>query len=75
MPFEAGRYHSLIVEKKSLPKILKLEAETADETIMGIRHATHPVYGVQFHPESILSNNGKQLIKNFISICSEVETC
>lgn len=66
LPFQAGRYHSLIVEKKSLPLELRIEAETANETIMGIKHNVHQTYGVQFHPESILTDSGANLIKNFV---------
>jgi anthranilate synthase component II len=75
LPFEAGRYHSLVIEKKSLPAILQIGAETPDGIIMGIKHAHHPTYGVQFHPESILSLHGKTIIKNFMSICKEIESC
>ena len=66
--FTATRYHSLIVEKKSLPKELTITAETADGTIMGLRHKKHPMEGVQFHPESVLTQDGKQLLKNFLSL-------
>ncbi len=69
LPFFAGRYHSLLVEKGSLPKELAIEAETAEGLIMGIAHLEHPVYGVQFHPESILTPEGKTLIKQFLEIC------
>ena len=64
----ATRYHSLIVEKKSLPKELTITAETADGTIMGLRHKKHTMEGVQFHPESVLTQDGKQLLKNFLSL-------
>lgn len=73
LPFQAGRYHSLIVERQSLPAELKIEAETRDEVVMGIKHHEHPTYGVQFHPESILSEGGINLIKNFIAICKQKE--
>ena len=66
-PFEATRYHSLIVERKSLPKSLEIIAETKEKEIMGIKHKDFPVLGVQFHPESILTREGKSLLKNFIS--------
>jgi anthranilate synthase/aminodeoxychorismate synthase-like glutamine amidotransferase len=66
MPFEANRYHSLIVERPSLPDELEITAETADGLIMGLRHRTHPVEGVQFHPESILTPVGKDLLRNFL---------
>jgi anthranilate synthase component II len=64
--FEAMRYHSLIVERESLPDCLQITAKTWDDTIMALRHKTYPIYGVQFHPESIGTSVGKQLLKNFI---------
>lgn len=67
-PFTATRYHSLIVERASLPACLRVTAETADGTIMGLAHTTQPVYGVQFHPESIASEHGHDLLRNFIAI-------
>jgi len=67
-PFEATRYHSLIVERKSCPQALKITAETDDKEIMGIAHTEYPVYGVQFHPESILTGEGKKLLGNFLEI-------
>jgi anthranilate synthase/aminodeoxychorismate synthase-like glutamine amidotransferase len=67
-PFEATRYHSLIVEKNSVPSCLEVCAETAEGEIMGLRHREHPVHGVQFHPESILSKEGKDLLANFLKI-------
>lgn len=66
-PFEATRYHSLIVRKESLPDILEISAWTDAGEIMGIRHRSLPIEGVQFHPESILTGVGKDLLKNFIS--------
>ena len=66
--FTATRYHSLIVEKKSLPRELTITAETTDGTIMGLRHKKHKMEGVQFHPESVLTQDGKQLLKNFLSL-------
>jgi para-aminobenzoate synthetase component 2 len=66
--FTATRYHSLIVEKKSLPKELKITAKTTDGIIMGVRHRRHKLEGVQFHPESVLTESGKQLLKNFLSL-------
>jgi anthranilate/para-aminobenzoate synthase component II len=65
-PFEATRYHSLIVERSSLPDGLVVTAWTSDETVMGLRHARHPTYGVQFHPESVLTKEGKKILGNFI---------
>jgi anthranilate synthase/aminodeoxychorismate synthase-like glutamine amidotransferase len=67
-PFIATRYHSLIVERKSLPRTLEISAETADGTIMGLRHRKLRVEGVQFHPESVLTEAGFQLLKNFLTI-------
>ena len=67
-PFEATRYHSLIVEKKSLPDSLQITAWTKDKEIMGLAHKKFPIWGVQFHPESILTKEGKQLLKNFINL-------
>jgi anthranilate synthase component 2 len=65
-PFQATRYHSLVVERSSLPAALEVTAELADGTIMGLRHRTKPVEGVQFHPESIASEHGHALLKNFL---------
>ena len=67
-PFEATRYHSLIVQKQGLPKILKITAWTKDGIIMGLKHKDWPVWGVQFHPESILTSEGKKLLSNFLKI-------
>jgi len=67
-PFTATRYHSLIVERKSLPKELTVTAETSDGIIMGVRHKRHKLEGVQFHPESVLTESGKQLLKNFLEL-------
>ncbi len=67
-PFNATRYHSLIVEKKSLPSSLEITATTEDQVIMAIQHKQHPIYGVQFHPESIATNFGHKLLKNFLSL-------
>ena len=66
--FEATRYHSLTVERDSLPESLEITAETEDGTIMGLSHKTLPIHGVQFHPESIASEHGHALLKNFIDI-------
>jgi anthranilate synthase/aminodeoxychorismate synthase-like glutamine amidotransferase len=66
--FQAGRYHSLIVEKQSLPDCLEISAQTADDIIMGLRHRELKVEGVQFHPESILTPEGKQLLANFLKL-------
>ncbi|MBP9838125.1 MAG: aminodeoxychorismate/anthranilate synthase component II [Proteobacteria bacterium] len=68
-PFTATRYHSLIVERETLPDFLEILAETADQTIMALRHRDFPnVIGVQFHPESILTEKGKDLLTNFLAI-------
>jgi anthranilate synthase/aminodeoxychorismate synthase-like glutamine amidotransferase len=67
-PFEATRYHSLVVERASFPKALKITAWTKDREIMGLRHNACPVFGVQFHPESILTLQGKKMLKNFLEI-------
>ena len=64
----AGRYHSLIVERESLPSCLEISARTADDIIMGLRHRELKVEGVQFHPESILTSDGKQLLANFLKL-------
>ena len=67
-PFEATRYHSLIVEKTSVPACLQVTAETQEGEIMGLQHRQFPVHGVQFHPESILSREGKDLLRNFLKL-------
>jgi anthranilate synthase/aminodeoxychorismate synthase-like glutamine amidotransferase len=67
-PFDAIRYHSLLVERDSLPANLLITAETAEGEIMGLQHRTFPVHGVQFHPESILTQNGKAILQNFLDI-------
>jgi len=67
-PFIATRYHSLIVERKSLPRELAITAETRDGVIMGMQHKRHKLVGVQFHPESVLTEFGKQLLKNFLGL-------
>jgi len=65
-PFVAGRYHSLIMERNTVPDCLMVTAETEEGEIMGVRHRQYPVEGIQFHPESILTPNGKRIIKNFL---------
>lgn len=67
-PFEATRYHSLIVEESSLPDELEITARTEDGIIMGLAHKTKPIHGVQFHPESIATNHGHDMLKNFITL-------
>lgn len=66
--FQATRYHSLVVEESTLPDVLEITARSADGEIMGLRHKQHPVIGVQFHPESILTPEGMQLLRNFIEM-------
>jgi anthranilate synthase/aminodeoxychorismate synthase-like glutamine amidotransferase len=70
-PFEATRYHSLVVEKKSIPDCLEITAWTDQQEIMGLKHKNYLVIGVQFHPESILTKEGKQLLKNFLHLSQE----
>ena len=67
-PFEATRYHSLIVDRASVPPELEITAETDDGTVMGLRHREHAVEGVQFHPESILTASGHDLLRNFLAM-------
>ena len=67
-PFEATRYHSLIVKRETFPDSLEITAETEEGEIMGLRHRKLPIYGVQFHPESILTGEGKKLLKNFLEV-------
>ena len=67
-PFIATRYHSLIVEKEGLPEELEIIASTEDGIIMGLRHREYPVFGLQFHPESILTKKGEQILRNFLAI-------
>ena len=69
-PFDATRYHSLIVERASLPASLTITAETDDGIIMGLQHRERPVHGVQFHPESIASQSGHRLLKNFLTLAA-----
>ena len=69
-PFTAGRYHSLAIQKNTLPKELVVDATSEDGEIMGICHQTNPVFGVQFHPESILTPSGKRLLRNFLDLAS-----
>lgn len=68
-PFNATRYHSLVVEKSSLPADLEITAETEDGLIMGLAHKSKPIHGVQFHPESIATDHGHDMLKNFLKLC------
>lgn len=67
-PFEATRYHSLLVRRETFPDVLEITAETAEKEIMGLRHRKFPLHGVQFHPESILTLEGKKLLQNFLKL-------
>lgn len=67
-PFEATRYHSLIVRRESVPECLEITAWTDEGEVMGLQHRQHPVHGVQFHPESILTREGKRLLRNFLAL-------
>ncbi len=70
-PFKAGRYHSLITERETLPSELIIDAENKHQLIMGIHHRDLPLYGVQFHPESILTPDGYLLLQNFVALCTK----
>jgi para-aminobenzoate synthetase component 2 len=72
-PFEATRYHSLVIRRETLPECLELSAETDDGVVMAVRHRELPVEGVQFHPESILTHEGKKLLANFLSQAPAIE--
>jgi len=69
-PFDATRYHSLVIAEDSLPPVLEVSARTPDGEIMGVRHRELPIEGVQFHPESILTEQGKPLLRNFLEACA-----
>jgi anthranilate synthase/aminodeoxychorismate synthase-like glutamine amidotransferase len=71
---EVARYHSLVIEPESCPAELEVTATTADGIIMGVRHRKFPIEGVQFHPESVLTSNGMQMLANFVRICGAVPT-
>ena len=68
LPFEAGRYHSLIIASDDVPAELEVSARTNDGTIMAVRHRSYPVHGVQFHPESVLTNEGRRILGNFLEM-------
>jgi len=70
-PFIAGRYHSLVVKRATLPPCLEISAETQEGEIMGLRHKEYPVEGIQFHPESVLTPQGKRIMKNFLKYTGE----
>jgi anthranilate synthase/aminodeoxychorismate synthase-like glutamine amidotransferase len=72
-PFPAGRYHSLAVKRETLPPELVVDATSEDGEVMGMHHVTHPTYGVQFHPESVLTPGGKRLLRNFLVLCGEIK--
>jgi len=67
-PFNATRYHSLVIQRDSMPACLEITAETDEGEIMGVRHKELPIWGVQFHPESILTENGRQIMRNFLKL-------
>ncbi len=67
-PFLATRYHSLVIKRDTLPEVLEITAETDEAEIMGVKHKTLPIWGVQFHPESILTESGRTIIKNFLKL-------
>ena len=67
-PFPATRYHSLVIERASMPECLEVTAETEEGEIMGVSHKEFPIWGVQFHPESILTENGRQILRNFLKL-------
>ncbi len=69
LPFQAGRYHSLIVTREDVPENFIVEAETEEGKVMGMRHSDYPCFGVQFHPESILTPQGEHLITQFLKVC------
>ncbi len=73
-PFVATRYHSLIIDPESMPSVLDVTARADDGTIMSVRHRQHAIYGVQFHPESILTTEGKRLLQNFLNIVEQNRT-
>jgi anthranilate synthase/aminodeoxychorismate synthase-like glutamine amidotransferase len=70
---DVARYHSLVIEPHSCPAVLEVTASTADGIIMGVRHRSLPIEGVQFHPESVLTSNGVQILANFVRLCQSVQ--
>jgi len=73
-PFEAGRYHSLVVSEQGLPDVLRVTARSADGLVMALAHRSKPVFGVQFHPESVLTPSGERLLANFLGSCRRPES-
>jgi para-aminobenzoate synthetase component II len=73
-PFTATRYHSLVIRRESLPDFLEVTAESDEGEVMGIRHTQYPIWGVQFHPESILTQNGRQILMNFLHLNASAVT-
>jgi anthranilate synthase/aminodeoxychorismate synthase-like glutamine amidotransferase len=67
-PFSATRYHSLVIQRDTLPDCLEITAETEEGEVMGVRHKNHPIWGVQFHPESILTQDGRRIVSNFLKL-------
>jgi anthranilate synthase/aminodeoxychorismate synthase-like glutamine amidotransferase len=67
-PFQATRYHSLVIKRETLPECLEITAETDEGEIMGVRHRQYPIWGVQFHPESILTQEGRTILRNFLNL-------
>jgi anthranilate synthase/aminodeoxychorismate synthase-like glutamine amidotransferase len=67
-PFTATRYHSLVISTESVPAVLEVASRTSDGVIMGVRHRNYPIEGVQFHPESILTDSGEQIIRNWLQV-------
>jgi anthranilate synthase/aminodeoxychorismate synthase-like glutamine amidotransferase len=67
-PFAATRYHSLVIERSTIPDCLEITAETEEGEIMGVRHKQYPIWGVQFHPESILTESGRMILSNFLKL-------
>jgi anthranilate synthase/aminodeoxychorismate synthase-like glutamine amidotransferase len=67
-PFLATRYHSLVIKRDTVPECLEITAETEEGEVMGVRHKTHPIWGVQFHPESILTEHGRRMVENFLQL-------
>ncbi len=74
LSFTAGRYHSLIVEREGLPDELRVDAEDPDGCIMALSHQTRPIFGLQFHPESVMTSEGPKIIKNFVDYCNARKT-